>query len=231
MFLVLEDSTFNPIILTKHTVKHNGFFITLEGVEGAGKTTQINRLAEALGENVIVTREPGGTQISEQIREIFLTASEISAETELMLIAASRAQHVSELILPALKDGKTVICDRFSDATIAYQGYRKGIDLERIEMVNSIATQGLKPDVTFLLDLPPHFGLNRKRESDEPLTRLEFETITSHEKVREGYLAIAKSDSERVITINAQLDIDEVSRVLISEAKRRMQIKTQQRNR
>lgn len=207
-------------------MKHNGFFITLEGVEGAGKTTQINRLAEALGENVIVTREPGGTQISEQIRDIFLTASEISAQTELMLIAASRAQHVSELILPALEDGKTVICDRFSDATIAYQGYRKGIDLELIEQVNSIATQGLKPDVTFLLDLPPNVGLNRKRESDEPLTRLELETITSHEKVRKGYLALAKSDSERVKIINAQLDIDEVSKVLISESKRRMEKKT-----
>ena len=210
-------------------MKHNGFFITLEGVEGAGKTTQINLLAEALGENVIVTREPGGTQISEQIREIFLTAAEISAQTELMLIAASRAQHVSELILPALKDGKTVICDRFSDATIAYQGYRKGIDLKRIEQVNSIATQGLKPDVTFLLDLPPDVGLNRKRESDEPLTRLELETITSHEKVRKGYLALAKSESERVIIINAQRDIDEVSKVLVSESKRRMQMKTRHR--
>ena len=212
-----------------HTVKHNGFFITLEGVEGAGKTTQIHLLAEALGENVIVTREPGGTQISEQIREIFLTAAEISAQTELMLIAASRAQHVSELILPALKDGKTVICDRFSDATIAYQGYRKGIDLNRIEQVNSIATQGLKPDVTFLLDLLPHVGLNRKRESDEPLTRLELETITSHEKVRKGYLALAKSESERVMIINAQLGIDEVSKILVSETKRRMQMKTQHR--
>lgn len=212
-----------------HTVKHNGFFITLEGVEGAGKTTQIHLLAEALGENVIVTREPGGTQISEQIREIFLTAAEISAQTELMLIAASRAQHVSELILPALKDGKTVICDRFSDATIAYQGYRKGIDLKRIEQVNSIATQGLKPDVTFLLDLLPHVGLNRKRESDEPLTRLELETITSHEKVRKGYLALAKSESERVMIINAQLGIDEVSKILVSETKRRMQMKTQHR--
>lgn len=210
-------------------MKHNGFFITLEGVEGAGKTTQINLLAEALGENVIVTREPGGTQISEQIREIFLTAAEISAQTELMLIAASRAQHVSELILPALKDGKTVICDRFSDATIAYQGYRKGIDLKRIEQINSIATQGLKPDVTFLLDLPPQVGLNRKRESDEPLTRLELETITSHEKVRKGYLALAKSESERVKIINAQLDIDEVSKGLVSETKRRMQMKAQHR--
>ena len=210
-------------------MKHNGFFITLEGVEGAGKTTQLNRLAEALGDNVIVTREPGGTQISEQIREIFLTATEISAQTELMLIAASRAQHVSELILPALIDGKTVICDRFSDATIAYQGYRKGIDLECIEHVNSIATQGLKPDVTFLLDLPPRIGLNRKRNSDESLTRLELETITSHEKVRNGYLAMAKSDSERVRIIDGLLDIDEISKILVSESKRWMKMMDKQR--
>ena len=210
-------------------MKHKGFFITLEGVEGAGKTTQINRLVEALGENVIATREPGGTPISEQIRDIFLTASDISAQTELMLIAASRAQHVSELILPALKDGKTVLCDRFSDATVAYQGYRKGIDLELIEQVNSIATRGLKPDVTFLLDVPPRVGLNRKRESGEPFTRLELETITSHEKVRKGYLAMAESESERVKIINAQLHIDEVSMILVSESKRRMQMKTKHR--
>ena len=210
-------------------MKHKGFFITLEGVEGAGKTTQINRLVEALGENVIATREPGGTPISEQIRDIFLTASDISAQTELMLIAASRAQHVSELILPALKDGKTVLCDRFSDATVAYQGYRKGIDLELIERVNSIATRGLKPDVTFLLDVPPRVGLNRKRGSGEPLTRLELETITSHEKVRKGYLAMAESESERVKIINAQLHIDEVSMILVSESKRRMQMKTKHR--
>ena len=209
---------------------YNGFFITLEGVEGAGKTTQIKRLAEALGGDVIVTREPGGTHISEQIREIFLTASFISAQTELMLIAASRAQHVAELILPALKDGKTVICDRFSDATIAYQGYRKGIDLKLIEQVNSIATQGLVPDVTFLLDLPPQVGLKRKRESDEPLTRLELETITSHEKVRNGYLALAKSDPERVICINAQRDVDEISKILISKSKRQMHKKTKHSN-
>ncbi len=207
-------------------MKHKGFFITLEGVEGAGKTTQIKRLAEVLGGSVIVTREPGGTPISERIREIFLTDSDMSASTELLLIAAARAQHVKELIQPALNAGKTVICDRFSDATIAYQGYRKGIDIPLIEKINHIATQGLKPDITFLLDLPPENGLQRKRNSDEPLTRLEHETLASHEKVREGYLAIAKADPRRVILIDAELDEDTIHNLLVAESNKRIQTDT-----
>lgn len=204
-------------------MKHKGLFISIEGVEGAGKTTQIHRLADALGDDVVVTREPGGTPISEQIREIFLTASTISATTELLLIAAARSQHVTELILPALNAGQTVICDRFSDATIAYQGYRKGIDLQIIERVNRIATCGLKPDITFILDLPPEIGLQRKRDSDEPLTRLEHETLSLHKKVREGYLAVAKSEPNRVELIDAQLDSDTVHRLLLAETEKRIE--------
>ncbi len=205
-------------------MKHKGFFITLEGVEGAGKTTQIHRLAAALGENVLVTREPGGTPLSEQIRDIFLTPSTMSASTELLLIAAARAQHVTERILPALNAGQIVICDRFSDATIAYQGYRKGIDLQLIEQVNHIATRGLTPDITFLLDLPPDIGLQRKRDSEEPLTRLELETLASHEKVRKGYLAVAESEPQRVISINAQLDVDTIHDLLVTESRKRIQL-------
>lgn len=204
-------------------MKHKGFFITIEGVEGAGKTTQIRRLADSLGDDVIVTREPGGTPVSEQIRDIFLTADTISAATELLLIAAARSQHVTELILPALNAEKIVICDRFSDATIAYQGYRKGIDLQIIDQINYIATSGLKPDITFLLDLPPQIGLQRKRDSDEPLTRLEHETLTSHKKVREGYLAVAKSEPQRVKIIDAQLDEDTIHNLLVSESTNRIQ--------
>jgi len=203
-------------------MKHNGFFITLEGVEGAGKTTQIHRLAEALGGDVIVTREPGGTPISEQIRNIFLSDSNMAATTELLLIAAARAQHVTELILPSLNSGRIVICDRFSDATVAYQGYRKGIDLKLIEQVNHIATAGLVPDITFILDLPPEIGLKRKRDSDEPLTRLEHETLASHKKVREGYLTVAKAERQRVILINAQLDENTIHQLLVNETKKRM---------
>ena len=207
------------------TMEHKGFFITLEGVEGAGKTTQIHRLAEALGGNVLVTREPGGTPISEQIRDIFLTASAMSASTELLLITAARAQHVTERILPALNAGQIVICDRFSDATVAYQGYRKGIDLQLIEQVNNIATGGLTPDVTFLLDLPPEIGLQRKRDSDEPLTRLEHETLASHKKVREGYLAVAEAEPQRVKLIDAQLDADTIHSLLVTESNKRIQLK------
>ena len=206
-------------------MEHKGFFITLEGVEGAGKTTQIRRLAEALGGNVLVTREPGGTPISEQIRDIFLTASAMSASTELLLIAAARAQHVTERILPALNAGQIVICDRFSDATVAYQGYRKGIDLQLIEQVNNIATGGLTPDVTFLLDLSPEIGLQRKRDSDEPLTRLEHETLASHKKVREGYLAVAEAEPQRVKLIDAQLDADTIHSLLVTESNKRIQLK------
>ncbi len=207
-----------------NTMKHKGFFITIEGVEGAGKTTQIHRLADALGDDVIVTREPGGTPVSEQVRDIFLTASTISATTELLLIAAARSQHVSELILPALNAGQIVICDRFSDATIAYQGYRKGIDLQIVEQVNQIATDGLKPDITFLLDLPPEIGLQRKRDSDEPLTRLEHETLSLHKKVREGYLAVAKLEPNRVTLVDAQLGPDTIHNILVAEAEKRIQM-------
>ena len=207
-----------------NTMKHKGFFITIEGVEGAGKTTQIHRLAAALGDDVVVTREPGGTPVSEQIRDIFLTASSISATTELLLIAAARSQHVTELILPALNAGQIVICDRFSDATIAYQGYRKGIDLQIIERVNQIAIGGLKPDITFLLDLPPEIGLQRKRDSDEPLTRLEHETLSLHKKVREGYLAVAKLEPHRVELIDAQLAEDTIHNLLLTETEKRIQL-------
>lgn len=205
-------------------MKHKGFFITIEGVEGAGKTTQIQRLADALGDVVIVTREPGGTPVSEQIRDIFLTADTITATTELLLIAAARSQHVTELIIPALNREQIVICDRFSDATIAYQGYRKGIDLQIIQQINHIATGGLTPDITFLLDLPPEIGLQRKRDSDEPLTRLEHETISMHKKVREGYLAVSQLEQDRVILVDAQLNEDTIHDILLTEIKSRIKL-------
>ena len=206
-------------------MRNKGYFITIEGVEGAGKTTQIHLLAEALNDNVVVTREPGGTPLSEKIRELFLFEETISATTELLLIAAARTQHLTELIIPSLEEGKTVICDRFSDATIAYQGFRKGIDLKLVKQINDIATNGLTPDITFLLDLPPNIGLQRKHDSSEPLTRLEFETITLHEKVRDGYLSVAHAEPKRVILIDAQLDVDTIHEKLVSEIKNRLQLR------
>ena len=146
-----------------------GFFITFEGTDGAGKTTQIRHLSAELrqaGYDICLTREPGGTPISEQIRDMLLNPdhSEMAATTELLLYAASRAQHVSEVIKPALEAGKIVISSRFADAMVVYQGYGRGLDLERINRLNRIATDGVTPDVTVVLDLPVEIGLQRVRK-------------------------------------------------------------------
>ena len=180
-----------------------GIFITFEGVEGAGKTTQVQRLANALGPNVVLTREPGGTPVAERIRDIFLTADGITPMTELLLIAAARAQHVDERIRPALAANQIVICDRFIDATVAYQGYRGGIDLALIQRLNRIATGGLVPDITFILDLPPEVGLQRQQHGRTHRDRLDKEPLDSHRKVREGYLSAAKAEPHRVKLIDA----------------------------
>ena len=180
-----------------------GIFITFEGVDGAGKTTQVQRLAAALEPNVVLTREPGGTPISERIRDIFLTSDGITTMTELLLIAAARAQHVDERIRPALAAHQIVICDRFTDATVAYQGYRGGIDLEIIHQLNRVATGGLTPDITFILDLPPEIGLQRQQQGETHRDRLDKEPLEFHRKVREGYLAVAKAEPQRVKLIDA----------------------------
>ena len=195
----------------------HGFFITFEGVEGAGKTTQARRLADALDTDVIVTREPGGTPISERIREIFLTADEITTTTELLLIAAARAQHVAQVIHPALKANRTVICDRFIDATVAYQGYRGGIDIAFINQLNRAATCGIIPDLTFVLDLPPEIGLQRLLHRN----RLDKEALASHRKVREGYRAIAAAEPRRVKLIDATQCPDVVHAALLAEYRRK----------
>ena len=145
-----------------------GFFVTIEGPDGSGKTTQIELLTRYLAAkdlDYIVTREPGGTRIGNRIREILLEKdyTEMTAETETLLYAASRAQHVAEVILPALKKGKIVLCDRFIDASMAYQGMGRGIDIECIRKINSIAVMGIMPHLTILLDIPPSIGLKRKR--------------------------------------------------------------------
>jgi len=192
-----------------------GTFISLEGVEGCGKSTQARSLAEyitGLGYSVVLTHEPGGTPIAEQIREILLEPrhSDMTNTTELLLYLASRAQHVDQLIRPALAEGKVVICERFSDATFAYQGYARGLDLDPLEQVNRIATGGLEPDLTLLLDMEAEDGLSRKRRSDYILDRLESEDIDFHNKVRKGYLDIARRSPERVKVIDAEGSIEDV---------------------
>ena len=197
-----------------------GVFITLEGVEGAGKTTQARRLEKALGPDVVVTREPGGTPVAEDIRAVFLNRDGITAVTELLLIAAARAQHVHEIIRPALAANRIVICDRFIDATVAYQGYRGGLDLELIYQLNQTVTGGLKPDITFVLDLPPQIGLQRQQQSKTHRDRLDRELLDSHEKVRAGYLAVAEAEPDRVKVIDAARPPDDVHAELLAECQK-----------
>ncbi|HUL21388.1 MAG TPA: dTMP kinase [Thermodesulfobacteriota bacterium] len=189
-------------------------FITFEGVEGSGKTTQIQHLKKYLTQKGIrckVTREPGGCSIGEKIRKILLNPDhrEMVPMTELLLYEAARAQHVMETIKPFVEKEGVVLCDRFSDATLAYQGFGRGIDLKWIQRLNHIASQGIRPNVTFLLDCPSDVGLKRaiqrnrtlKQEREE---RFEREEIQFHRRVRKGYLAIARKEPRRVKVIDTR---------------------------
>jgi dTMP kinase len=210
-----------------HTNQKNikGFFISLEGIEGTGKTTQAMMLSELLvkhGFSVFVTHEPGGTFIGQLIREILLQPEHdnISYITELLLYNADRAQHLAEKILPALEEGKVVITDRFSDSTIAYQGYGRGIDMSLLSSIDSISTGGKKPDITLLFDLDIQIGLGRNRGINK-VDRLELENIYFHERVRAGFIEIAKKEPSRVRMIDASLpiaDVHETAWKIVNEA-------------
>ena len=192
-----------------------GLFITFEGTDGVGKTTQVRRLSADLRKasyDVCLTREPGGPPISEQIRNMLLSPdhSEMAAITELLLYAASRAQHVSEVIKPALEAGKIVISSRFADAMVVYQGYGRGLDLETIHHLNRMATDGVTPDVTFVLDLPVEIGLQRVQKRRSGLDRLEREEIEFHRRLRAGYQTLAQQEPQRLKIINAQVSPGQV---------------------
>ncbi len=191
-----------------------GFFITFEGVEGCGKTTQLRLLKEFLtarGYTVTATREPGGTPIGDGIRRLVLSpgASAIDSKTELMLYEASRAQHMCEVIGPALVKGDIVLCDRFGDATLAYQGYAQGLPVDWIETLNRFATGNRSPECTILLDCPVELGLARTREraartgQDITEDRFEKKDLDFHCRVRQGYLAIAQRTSSRFLIVDA----------------------------
>ena len=191
--------------------------ITFEGIEGSGKTTQIKRLIpllEAKGCDYMLTREPGATQVGGKIREILLDAahSTMLPLTELLLYEADRAQHIHEVIKPALQAKKVVISDRFSDATTVYQGYGRGLDLKLIEHIHKMVLGGLKPDMTLLLDLPVQAGLERAWQrinaasTSMPEDRFEKEAIDFHERVRQGYLTLAENEPERFHVIDAAQD-------------------------
>lgn len=176
-----------------------GKFITLEGIDGAGKTTQWNRLKEYYSDNsqYIFTRNPGGTLFGKQIRELVLH-NEMSSIAELYLYGADRAEHINSSIKPALDEGKIIICDRFCDSTIAYQGYGRGIDLDIINTLNNIATQSLQPDMTILFDIDPEVSLQRAKDPN----KFEAEGLVFQKKIRQGYLDISKQEPERVKIIN-----------------------------
>lgn len=191
-----------------------GCFISLEGIEGTGKSTQAKLLAEYLqhrGHAVVRTQEPGGTTISLKIREILLSleSSNMDPVTELLLYNAARVQHIREVIGPALARGEVVVSDRFSDSTLAYQGYGRGIDRSMIDALDAIATKGMRPDLTLLLDIDVETGLQRNRKINKR-DRLELEDITFHEKVRKGFFEIAAKEPERVRIIDCRGSIESI---------------------
>lgn len=193
-----------------------GLFISIEGPDGSGKSTQISLLRkyfEERGTDVVLTREPGGTPISEKIREIILDKNnkEMDAMTEALLYASSRAQHVAEVIKPALEAGKIVICDRFIDSSIAYQGYGRGLG-DCVRVINEYAVRGCMPDVTFLLEMDPKIGKERISADDQD--RLEQEKLEFHKKVFDGYMEIEKK-FDRIIGIDAARSIEEISADII----------------
>ena len=190
-----------------------GLFISFEGTDGSGKTTQYRLFAEylvSLGYEVVTTREPGGTPISEKIRGIILDPenTEMDDMTEALLFAAGRAQHVAQLIRPSVEAGKIVLCDRFMDSSIAYQGYARGLG-DCVRIINEYAVAGMQPDLTFLLDLPPQAGRARNVKAGK-VDRLEKQAMEFHRKVYEGYKKLAEIYPDRFIVIDADGSIEEV---------------------
>lgn len=211
-------------------------FITFEGIEGSGKTTQIKQLAQHLrqrGYQVLQTREPGGCQIADQIRGILLHPDNVAmvSRAELLLYAAARAQHVEEIVQPALAAGKIVLCDRFTDATLAYQGDGRGLDRGLISQLNQLAAGDCRPDLTLLFDLPVAIGLGRalQRESDQQDSsegRFERETLEFHQRIKDGYLALASAEPERFRILAADQAPELISRQITDIVASFLQVKT-----
>lgn len=204
-------------------------FITLEGPEGSGKTSAINKVKEILeseGHQIVMTREPGGTNISEQIREVILNKENTSMDprTEALLYAASRRQHLVEKIWPSVKEGKIVICDRYLDSSLAYQGFARNLGFEDILRINMYATENTFPDLTLLFDLDPEIGLGRiNADKNREVNRLDLEKLSFHKAVREGYLKLAKMYPERFVIIDASKSKEEVVAQTLKAIEERLQ--------
>ena len=187
-------------------------FITFEGPEGSGKTTVLNQINKLLSENynVISTREPGGVSTGEEIRNILLDGENIDIRTEALLFAASRREHLVEKVIPALKNNKVVLCDRYIDSSLAYQGHARGIGIEEVKKINEFAINGLYPDLTIYLDIDAEVGRERILKNQRSQNRLDKETLTFHQKVIEGYKTLIKTNPERFKVIDATQNIESV---------------------
>ena len=196
-----------------------GIFITIEGPDGSGKTTALQqvvpRLQQEMNRKVVATREPGGSPIAEKIRSLILDPShtDMDSRTEALLYAASRRQHLIEKVLPVLESGDVIFCDRFVDSSIAYQGYARGIGEEGIREINQFATEGLEPDVTLYIDVPAEVGIQRIHANldEREYNRLDQEKLDFHEKVRAGYLQLAKANPERIVVVDGTMSREEVA--------------------
>ena len=207
-----------------------GFFITFEGGEGSGKTTQVTLLADALrerGHDVVATREPGGTPVGQSLRQLLLrpqTGQPLAPSAELLLILADRAQHIQDVILPGLRAGRIVLCDRYADSTTAYQGHARGFDPADITRLNAFVCGACRPQLTFVLDLPVDVGLRRalERRGAAAVDHFEAASVAFHERVREGFLSIARAEQERVCLINAAQDIEAVHAAILEGVHKRL---------
>jgi dTMP kinase len=214
--------------LKAEALSHSGgLFVVLEGGDGSGKSTQAWRLAEALqsrGFDVVLTQEPAGTRLGELIKSVFESrhtdadAPPLAAKTELFLFEAARSDHVHTVIRPALNAGRIVVCDRFTDSTLAYQGYGRGLPLEEVRRLNEIATEGFAPDLALLFDVPPEVGLARADSGGEKRDSIGQESLGFHRRVREGFLEIARAGGERYLVIDAVAPKDEVAREALAAA-------------
>jgi len=203
-----------------------GLFLTFEGVEGSGKSSRCRNLLKALRSarcETVFTREPGGPDVSERIRSLLLDPDiEVPALTELMLYFAGRAANVDLVVRPALQKGSVVVCDRYSDATMAYQGYGRGLPLEGIRQANRLATGGLMPHMTVLMDLDPEEGFRRMNISGRKLDRIEMENISFHRRVRNGYLELAREEPARFLVVDGMLDENTQDSIILKEVMNRV---------